>query len=317
MSVKTAWFFPGQGSQAVGMAKETLLASAAARDVWDRVDRALGPELRTIVMEGPEENLTLTANAQPAIVTTSLAVLAALRERFPELPLPVMAAGHSLGEYSALAASGALSVEDAARLVRARGLAMQEAVPAGVGAMAAVMALDATIVTEVCAEAEQASPAGEVVRPANFNSPGQVVIAGHAEAVKRAIDIAAGRGGKSKLLNVSAPFHSPLMEPAARALEARLAEVTISPLAFPIVTNVEARPNQDPERVKELLVKQVDGTVRWEETVRFMHEQGITRALEIGPGKALAGLSKRIAKDLKVLSVCDPASFDEIPAFLA
>ncbi|WXB17336.1 ACP S-malonyltransferase [Pendulispora albinea] len=301
------------------MAKETLLASAAARDVWARVDRALGEPLQELVMNGPEESLTLTANAQPAILATSAAVLAALRERFPDLPLPGLGAGHSLGEYSALLSAGALSVEDGVRLVRARGLAMQEAVPPGVGAMAAVMGLDADAVTAVCqqVEEEEQATSGEVVRPANFNSPGQIVIAGHAKAVARAVAVAGTRGGKAKVLNVSAPFHSPLMAPAARALEKQLAQVTIAPLAFPVVANVDARPNRDEGRVKELLVRQVDGAVRWEETIRFMHEQGITHALEIGPGKVLAGLSRRVVKDLKVLSVCDPKSFDEVPAFLS
>jgi len=313
---KTAWLFPGQGSQSVGMGKETILASAAARDIWDRVDRALGESLHALVMGGPEEALTLTANAQPAILATSCVVLAALRERFPDLPPPALAAGHSLGEYSALVAANALSVENAVRLVRARGLAMQEAVPAGVGAMAAVMVLDADVVAAVCQEAEQAAE-GEVVRPANFNSPGQIVIAGHTAAVQRAAQLATARGGKAKMLNVSAPFHSPLMAPAARALEARLADVPISSLAFPIVANVDARPNQDAGRVKQLLVQQVDGAVRWEETIRAMHAHGITHALEIGPGKVLAGLSRRVVKELKVLSVCDPKSFDEVPAFLS
>ncbi|HWL87941.1 MAG TPA: ACP S-malonyltransferase, partial [Polyangiaceae bacterium] len=204
---KTAWLFPGQGSQSVGMGKETVLASAAARDVWQRVDQALGEDFFARVSEGPEELLTLTANAQPAILATSCAVLAALRERFPALPLPGLAAGHSLGEYSALAAADALTVEDAVRLVRARGMAMQEAVPTGVGAMAAVMVLDADAVTAICEEAERAEGAtpGEVVRPANFNGPGQVVIAGHAAAVARAAELASARRGKVKMLNVSAP----------------------------------------------------------------------------------------------------------------
>ncbi len=313
---KVAWLFPGQGSQTVGMAKDTVLASAAARDVWARVDEALGEKLSDLVNSGPEETLTLTANAQPAILATSCVVLAALRERFPNLPLPALGAGHSLGEYSALAASGALAVEDAVRLVRARGAAMQEAVQPGVGSMAAVMMLDADAVTAICAEVEAAAP-GEVVRPANFNGPGQIVIAGHAGAVARAAELASTKRGRVKVLNVSAPFHSPLMAPAAKVLEARLQEIQISPLAFPIVANVDAQANRDESRVRSLLVRQVDGAVRWEETIRFMHAQGITHALEIGPGKVLAGLSKRIVKELQVLSVCDPASFDEVPAFLS
>ncbi|MEO8876406.1 MAG: ACP S-malonyltransferase, partial [Polyangiaceae bacterium] len=260
------------------------------------------------------DELTLTANAQPAIVTASCALLAALREKIPTLAAPSFAAGHSLGEYSALVAAGALSLPNAVRLVRARGQAMQAAVPAGVGAMAAVMGLDPDPVRAICKEA---SIDGEIVSPANFNAPGQIVIAGHKSAVARASELVSMQKGKAIALNVSAPFHCALMAPAARIVEEKLNLVDVAALAFPIIANVDAQPNRDPNRVKELLVRQVDGAVRWEESIRFMHENGITRALEIGPGKILAGLVKRIAKDLKVLSVNDPASIDQAAAFLA
>lgn len=294
------------------MAKDVLDASAPARDVFARVDEALGEKLSKLILEGPAEDLTLTANTQPAIVATSCAMLAALRERVPNLAPPAFAAGHSLGEYSALVAAGALSLEDAVRLVRARGRAMQDAVPAGTGAMAAVMGVDASALEAMCKEAAQ----GEVVSPANFNG-GQIVIAGHARAVSRVSELASAAKGKAVMLPVSAPFHCALMAPAARVVEERLGHVTISPLAFPIVANVDAQANRDSSRVKDLLVRQVDGPVRWEESVRTIASSGVTRALEIGPGKVLAGLVKRIAKDVKVLSVNDVASLDQVATFLA
>jgi [acyl-carrier-protein] S-malonyltransferase len=307
--MKTAWLFPGQGSQAVGMGKDILDASPAAREVFQRVDEALGEKLSRLVLEGPEAELTLTANAQPAIVMTSMAILAALKEKV-DLPAPAFAAGHSLGEYSALVAAGALTLEDAVRIVRARGKAMQDAVPPQVGAMAAIMGLDPEKVEDVCRRAAE----GEVVSPANFNAPGQIVIAGHAAAVARASELAAAEKGRAIPLKVSAPFHCALMAPAARVVEAELAKVTIKDPAFPIVANFDAQPNPQASRVKELLVKQVDGPVRWEASVRFMSEQGVTRALEIGPGNVLAGLVKRIAKDLQVTSVKDAAAVEKATA---
>ncbi|HEX7664623.1 MAG TPA: ACP S-malonyltransferase, partial [Polyangiaceae bacterium] len=225
-----AWLFPGQGSQAVGMGKEIFEASAAARAVFEEADSALGEKLSKLVFEGPIEELTLTANAQPAIVTTSIALLAALREKLPEIEAPAFAAGHSLGEYSALVSAGALSLSDAVRLVRARGRAMQEAVPAGVGAMAAIMGMEPDPVREVCKEA---SIDGEVVSPANFNAPGQIVIAGHKGAVARASELVGARKGKAIALNVSAPFHCALMAPAARVVEDKLASVTVNVPKFP------------------------------------------------------------------------------------
>ncbi|MBS2018684.1 MAG: ACP S-malonyltransferase [Deltaproteobacteria bacterium] len=319
--MQVAWLFPGQGSQAVGMGRDLLEASPAARDVFERADKALGESLSKIILEGPEDVLTLTANAQPALVTMSMAVLAAMREKHPDLPSPRFAAGHSLGEYSALVAAGALSLEDAVRLVRARGNAMQGAVPAGEGAMAAIMGLDASKLESICREvSEEKDSEGKpygVVSCANFNAPGQIVIAGTARAVARAGERAGEDKGKAIPLKVSAPFHCALMAPAAKVLEGELAKVDVKPLAFPVVANVDARPNTDPKRVKELLVRQVDGAVRWEQAVRLMHMEGITHAIEIGPGKVLAGLGRRIAKDMKILSVGDAASLGAIPAHLS
>jgi len=319
--MQVAWLFPGQGSQAVGMGKDLVEASPAAREVFQRADEALGESLSKTILEGPEDVLTLTANAQPALVTMSAAVLAAMRERYPELPQPRFAAGHSLGEYSALVAAGALSLEDAVRVVRARGRAMQGAVPPGAGAMAAIMSVDASRLEAICREVTEEKDAEGVgygvVSCANFNAPGQIVIAGTARAVARASERAAEDKGKAIPLKVSAPFHCALMAPAAEALRAELEKVTVRPLAFPVVANVDARPNTDPARVKDLLVRQVDGAVRWEQAVRLMHMEGITHAFEIGPGKVLAGLGKRIAKEMKILSVGDLASLGSIDAHLA
>jgi [acyl-carrier-protein] S-malonyltransferase len=308
-----AWLFPGQGSQSVGMAKDVLAASPAARAVFERADAALGEPLSRLILEGPEEELTLTANAQPAIVAASLAVLAAVRERIPDLAPPAFAAGHSLGEYSALVAADALSLEDAVRLVRARGRAMQDAVPAGTGAMSAIMGIEPDQIRALCEEAAQ----GEVVSPANFNGPGQIVIAGHAAAVERAGKLASAAKGRVVPLKVSAPFHCALMAPAAAVLEAELARVSIRDPRFPIVANFDARPNPEGARVKELLVRQVDGAVRWDESVRFMVASGARRALELGPGRKLGGLVKRIAKELEVLPVDDAPSLEKVGPFLA
>ena len=296
--MRIAWCFPGQGSQFVGMGRDVAEAFAPAREIFERADQALGEKISALCFEGPEEALTLTRNTQPAVVATSVALLAALGARL-HVPTPVSAAGHSLGEYSALVASGALSLEDAVRIVRLRGEAMQEAVPAGAGAMAAVMGLAPEKLAAICEEAAQ----GEVVSPANYNAPGQIVIAGHATAVQRASKLVAERQGKAIPLKVSAPFHCSLMAPAAQKLAACLETVTIAPLAFPVLANVDARPNEEARRVKELLVLQVDHPVRWEETVRAMAESGVTHVLEIGPGKVLTGLSRRIAKEIEVLPV--------------
>jgi [acyl-carrier-protein] S-malonyltransferase len=308
-----AWLFPGQGTQEVGMGKALVEASPAARDVFERADTALGFSISKLCFEGPIETLTLTENAQPAIVTASIAALAALREAVPALGLPAFAAGHSLGEYSALVACGALDFADAVRLVNLRGRAMQEAVPAGQGAMAAIMGGDAEAVNALCAEAA----AGDVLSPANFNAPGQIVISGSAAAVARAVELAGARKLKAIPLKVSAPFHCALMAPAARAVDAALAGITLSPLAFPVVANVTAEPNTDAASVRPLLVRQIDGPVRWEQSIAFMANSGVTRGLEIGPGKVLAGLVKRIDKRIAVTSCFDPSAFAELGTSLA
>jgi [acyl-carrier-protein] S-malonyltransferase len=303
------------------MARDVLEASAAARAVFDRADAALagewagGGSLSRIILEGPEDALILTANAQPALVATSCAILAAIRERVPDLAVPALAAGHSLGEYSALVAAGALSLEDALRLVRVRGRSMQDAVPAGTGAMSAIMGIEPARLDALCAEATAGTE--QVVSPANYNAPGQIVVAGHADAVARLNALAAAEKGRAIPLKVSAPFHCALMAPAARALAGELARVTFHSPAFPVVANFDARPNVDASRTRELLVRQVDGAVRWDETIRLMAAEGITHALEIGPGKVLAGLVKRIAKEIRVLSVGDAASVAQVPGFLA
>jgi len=312
--VGIAWLFPGQGAQTVGMGKDVLAASPAARGVFARVDGALGEPLSRLVLEGPEPELTVTANAQPAIVATSVAILAAIRERLPGLDAPDYAAGHSLGEYSALVAAEALTLEDAVRLVRARGRAMQEAVPRGVGAMSAILGVEPGRVAALCAQAS--AERGEVVSPANFNAPGQIVVAGHAGAVARVGELVSAEKGRAMPLNVSAPFHCSLMAPAAQVVEAELARVAVAPPRFPIVANVDGRPNADPSRIKGLLVEQVQAPVRWEDCVRAMVGAGVTHALEIGPGKVLANLAKRIAKDLRVHSVFDLASLEQVPGFL-
>jgi len=307
-----AFLFPGQGSQDVGMGKALCAVSAAARAVFERADQALGYSIQKLCFEGPIETLTLTEHAQPAIVTTSIAALAALREAHPNLPAPAFALGHSLGEYSALVAAGALGLEDAVKLVHLRGHAMQEAVPEGRGAMAAIMGGDEAAVRALCEEAAR----GETLSPANFNAPGQIVISGAAGAVGRARELAGTRGLKAIPLKVSAPFHSALMAPAARAVETALAGMTVNPLAFPVVANVDARANTDAAKVKELLVRQIDGPVRWHESIALVAEAGVTHALEIGPGKVLAGLVKRIDKRVTVFGCSEPEGVAGALSFL-
>jgi [acyl-carrier-protein] S-malonyltransferase len=310
--MKYAWIFPGQGSQTVGMGKDLAHASKAAREVFERADEALGESLSNLIFSGPEETLTLTANAQPALVTMSMAVLAALKERVPTLPPPAFGAGHSLGEYSALVAAGALSLEDGVRLVRTRGRSMQDAVPPGAGAMAAVMGVSEEDLAKICAECAQ----GEVLDLANFNAPGQIVIAGTKLAVERASARVADFKGKAIALKVSAPFHCALMEPAARVLKATLDKVAVERARFPVVANFDAKPGTDAAGTREKLVAQVAGAVRWEQSIRHMHGAGVTTMLEIGPGKVLAGLCKRIEKDIKVISIGDAKSLDEAAASL-
>jgi [acyl-carrier-protein] S-malonyltransferase len=294
------------------MGKELHASSAAAREVWKRADAALGFSLTNLCFEGPEAELTLTKYAQPAIVTTSIAALAAIREAWPVLELPACAAGHSLGEYSALVAAGALGFEDAVRLVHLRGQAMQDAVPAGVGGMAAILGGDTAAVEQLCRDAAQ----GEVVSPANFNTPGQIVISGHKSAVERAAALAGERKLKATMLNVSAPFHCALMAPAAARMKTALAAVAPGTLSFPVLANVEAKPNAEASRVAELLVRQVDSPVLWDQSVVAMAEAGVTRALEIGPGKILANMAKRIDKRMSVLSVGDSESVGKVADFL-
>ncbi|MEO6598576.1 MAG: ACP S-malonyltransferase [Polyangiaceae bacterium] len=310
--MKIAWLFPGQGSQEVGMGRALAAAVPAAAHIFERADRALGFSIRALCFEGPETELTRTSNTQPAIVTTSLAVLSAIRAAHPDLPAPSFAAGHSLGEYSALVAAGTLTLEDAVRIVHLRGRAMQEAVPEGVGAMAAVMGGDRAAVEALCAEAAQ----GEVVSPANYNAPGQIVISGHKGAVERAAALAGSKKLKAIPLKVSAPFHCALMAPAARAVEAALADLKLSAPTFPVIANVNALPNEDAEAAKGLLVRQIDGPVLWEQTIQLMAESGVTHALEIGQGKVLAGLAKRIDKRVAVLSVSDVEGIAKIAEFL-
>ncbi|MSP24635.1 MAG: [acyl-carrier-protein] S-malonyltransferase [Myxococcales bacterium] len=311
--MKVAWLFPGQGSQAVGMGKELALSSRAARAVYDQADEALGESLSRLCFEGPLEELTLTANTQPAILTTSVAVLAAVRERWPSLPAPECAAGHSLGEYSALVAAGVLSVADAARICRIRGRAMQAAVLPGAGAMAAVMGLDDALLEALLAEA---CAGGGVVCAANYNAPGQTVVAGDAATVTRAGELFKARGGKVIPLNVSAPFHSPLMASARRELSEALALVTLSSPAFDVLANVDAEPRPTAAGVYDSLVRQVDSPVLWVRTIERMRDRGVTHCLELGHGKVLAGLVKRIDKSLSVLSVSDQASIEKIAEHL-
>jgi len=303
--VSTAFLFPGQGSQAVGMGKALFDAFPEARAVFQSADDALAEPLSRLCFEGPESELVLTRNAQPAILTTSIAAHAVWSARGGPA---AFVAGHSLGEYSALVAAGALSLPDAVRAVRARGTFMQEAVPAGTGAMAAVLGLDAEVVTRICAEVA----GNEVVSPANFNSPEQTVIAGHATAVERAGAKLREAGAKRVVpLAVSAPFHTALMEPAKARLAEVLARCTVSAPRMPVVTNVEAAPNADAARVVPLLVSQVSAPVRWVESVRALAAAGVTRVVELGPGRVLGGLVKRISKDIEVLNVEDPASLDK------
>jgi len=296
-----ALLFPGQGSQRVGMGRDLAHDFATARAVFEEADDALGYSISSICFEGPEDELTRTQNTQPAILTNSIAVLRTLeKERGLTFDL---AAGHSLGEWTALVAAGAMSFADAVRLVHLRGKAMQEAVPEGEGGMAAIMGLDPSAVAAVCESAAQ----GQVVAPANFNGAGQIVISGHKEAVERATVAAKEAGAKrAVVLQVSAPFHCALMQPAADALAAALEPVTVGPLRVPVVANVDAAPNRDAERVKDLLVRQVTGAVRWEESVQALERAGMTRALELGSGSVLRGLVKRIAKDVSVDTVGEP-----------
>jgi [acyl-carrier-protein] S-malonyltransferase len=312
MTRAVAVLFPGQGSQAVGMGKALAQQFAAAAHTFAEADEALGLRLSTLCFEGPEDELKLTTNAQPAIVATSIATFRALAQEVKLFPTCV--AGHSLGEYSALVAAGALVFPDALRVVRERGRLMQEAVPVGVGTMAALFGLSTEEILQVCAEAAQ----GEVVSPANLNGGEQVVVAGHTGAVRRAITLAKARGAKRAVeLVVSAPFHCALMAPVAAGLAQVLESVPMHPLDAGVITNVAAEINTDHQRVKDLLIQQVTAPVRWEESMQRVVERGCEVALEVGPGRVLAGLLKRIAPALPCVSVGDPETLAEARGVLS
>lgn len=307
---KVCFIFPGQGSQYPGMGRELAEAFPAARKVFEEADRALGFAISKMCFEGPAEALQLTANTQPAILTTSVAAAEVLREKGVA---PDFVAGHSLGEYSALVAAGALRMEDAVRVVHKRGQYMQEAVPVGMGAMAALLGMEASVVDAVCSDAAQ----GEVVAPANLNSPGQVVIAGHATAVNRAVELAKARGAKrAVMLNVSAPFHCALMRPAQQRLAADLDQTPIADLQSPLVNNVDAQLVRDGATARDGLKRQVTAAVRWEQSMRLLLSEGVDLFIEVGPGKVLSGLFRQIERRAECLHVEDVASLNEVLARL-
>lgn len=304
--------FPGQGSQAVGMGKDLAEALVTAREVFEEVDDALNQKLTTIMFEGPEEDLILTENAQPALMAVSMAVMRVLERdgNFMLADNAAFVAGHSLGEYSALAAAGSLSLADTARLLKKRGQAMQRAVPVGEGAMAAVLGLSLEQAEAVAAEAGQ----GEVCAAANDNATGQVVLSGARGAIERAVDIAKANGAKrAMLLPVSAPFHCALMAPAADVMAEALEAVDLKAPCLPVITNITATAEDDPERLRGLLVEQVTGRVRWRESVEYLISQGVEEIVELGAGRVLTGLAKRIGRDLTATSIQTP---DDIEAFL-
>lgn len=301
--MKRAFVFPGQGAQAIGMGKAFADAYPMAKAVFDEVDEALGENLSALIWEGDIESLTLTQNAQPALMATSMAAMAALKSEGVDVSAADYVAGHSLGEYSALCAAGAISLSDTARLLRIRGEAMQAAVPVGVGAMAALLGLDFAGAQDVAQEAAQ----GEVCQAANDNDPGQVVVSGHKAAVERAVIIAKEKGAKrAVILPVSAPFHCALMQPAANRMAEALAEVTVYSPVVPVIANVEARAVDDPAIIKTLLVAQITGSVRWRESMGWAAAQGVTEVYEIGAGKALSGMIRRIDRALACTAVNDP-----------
>ena len=310
-----AFVFPGQGSQAVGMGKDLADAFPAAREVFQEVDEALKQNLTKLMFDGPEDELTLTENAQPALMSVSMAAMAVLKvEGGIDLSkVASFVAGHSLGEYSALAAAGTFSLSDTARLLKTRGQAMQQAVPVGEGAMAALLGLDLDVAKEVVDEAAQ----GDVLATANDNAPGQVVVSGKREAVERAVDVAKEKGAKrAMLLQVSAPFHCPMMAPAADVMAVALAAVELLPPIVPLIANVTAAPVEDPAEIRRLLVEQVTGMVRWRECCMTMRAKGVEKLVEVGSGKVLSGLARRIDKKLSASSVSTPAGVEEFLATL-
>jgi len=302
--VTRAFVFPGQGAQTIGMGRDLAQAHPAARAVFAEVDDALSENFSALIWNGEADQLQLTQNAQPALMATSIAALRALEAEGIEISSAAYVAGHSLGEYSALCAAGSLTLTDTARLLRLRGQAMQAAVPVGVGAMAALLGLDFATAAEVAAEAAQ----GEVCQAANDNDPAQVVVSGHRGAVERALEIAKAKGAKrALLLPVSAPFHCALMQPAADAMAAALSGVTLLAPRVPLVANVRADAVTDPETIRALLVEQVTGSVRWRESVLWMESHGVTDAWEIGAGKTLSGMIKRIAPGISTRAIGLPA----------
>ncbi len=300
--MKIAFVFPGQGSQSVGML-DAWADSSAVRQALEEASTALGQNLSTLIAEGPADDLNLTTNTQPVMLAAAVATYAAWRDAGGAEP--AVMAGHSLGEYSALTAAGALNLEDAVRIVRVRADAMQAAVPVGTGAMAAVLGLADDVVRQICNDAAQ----GQVVEAVNFNAPAQVVIAGDKDAVERACELAKAAGAKrALLLPVSAPFHSSLLKPAAEVLQSALEKIQINTPSVPVINNVDVRPETRPEAIRDALVRQAWHPVRWVETVSAMKAQGVTHIIECGPGKVLNGLTKRIDKELVGLAITDPAS---------
>jgi [acyl-carrier-protein] S-malonyltransferase len=304
-----AFIFPGQGSQAVGMGKALADAFVEAREVFQEVDEALGQHLSKLMFEGPEADLTLTANAQPAIMASSMAVWRVLQKQLGmKISDAAYVAGHSLGEYSALCAAGVFSLADTAKLLRLRGESMQAATPAGTGGMAAIIGVDAEVLEQICKEA---SVEEGICVMANYNAPGQIVISGSAEAVVMACEMAKLKGAKRALpLNVSAPFHSPLMQPAADKMRAALDAAQANLPAVPLIANITAQPVSDAEKIKDLLVQQVTGSVRWSESVETLVKLGVTETIEMGTGKVLSGLVKRINGDVATRNVDVPADIE-------